>query len=107
MASSCVLDARGPELNMAYTVRQLIETLRGFPEDMLVVTTSEYGDHWNTELAHGVGDIGIETIQFSDYHQEFALPEEIDDDEKKVKVLVLKRAESYELKDELEWEDED
>ncbi len=94
-------------LNMAYTVRQLIETLRGFPEDMLVVTTSDYGDHWNTELAHGVGDIGIETIQFSDYHQEFALPEELERDEKKVDVLVLKRAESDELKDELEWEDGD
>ena len=92
---------------MAYTVRQLIETLRGFPEDMLVVTTSDYGDHWNTELAHGVGDIGIETIQFSDYHQEFALPEEVERHEKKVDVLVLKRAESDELKDELEWEDED
>ena len=73
----------------------------------MVVTTSEYGDHWNTELAHGVGDIGIETIQFSDYHEEFKIPMEIDADEKKVKVLVLKMAGSDELKDELEWEDED
>ena len=92
---------------MAYTVRQLIETLRGFPEDMLVVTTSTAGDFWETELAHGVGDIGIETIQFSDYHREFKLPDEVDDEEKKVKVLVLKVAGSDELKDELEWEDED
>ena len=86
---------------MAYTVRQLIETLQGFPEDMLVVTTSEYGDHWNTELAHGVGDIGIETIQFSDYHEEWKLPEEVDEDEKQVRVLVLKMAESDELTDEI------
>lgn len=86
---------------MAYTVRQLIETLQGFPEDMLVVTTSEYGDHWDTELAHGVGDIGIETIQFSSYHEEWKLPKEVDEDEKQVRVLVLKMAESDELTDEI------
>ena len=87
---------------MAYTVKQLIEVLQGFPDDMMVVSTSRYGDYADTELAHGVGCITKKKIQFSGYHEEWNLPEEFEDDEVKATVVVLKMAESDELMDELE-----
>ena len=50
-------------------VKQLIELLSTFEDDMEVKIAYNYGDHWRTTVAPDVCNVEITEVEYSDYHQ--------------------------------------
>ena len=50
-------------------VKQLIELLSSFEDDMEVKVAYNYGDHWHTTVAPDVCNVEITAVEYSDYHQ--------------------------------------
>ncbi len=64
---------------MAYTVKELIELLKGFDDNLPVHFGYNYGDHWRTQVAPGVDNAEEVYVEHSEYHQ---MPKVIDEDDK-------------------------
>jgi len=64
---------------MAYTVKELIELLQGFDDNLPVHFGYNYGDRPNTLVAPGVDNAEEVYVKDSAYHQ---MPRVIDEDEK-------------------------
>jgi len=63
-------------------VKELIEMLSCYEDDMEVKVAYNYGDHWRTKVAPDVYNIEISQIQFSDYHRmDTVIDEELNDEE--------------------------
>jgi len=84
---------------MAWTVGQLRKVLEDYHDDTVIVSTSHYGDHWNSELAHGFIDISRRTIVYSGYHNDYKFSDDTDDYESYAEVYVLEMASACELGD--------
>lgn len=71
------------------TVKELIELLKQYPEDMKIGKEVPSGDHWGTRLAFSVDprEIGIEPIAWSNYHLQFKLPENPSGEPEEILVL--------------------
>ncbi len=57
------------------TVAKLLQHLKQFPDDMPVVFSYNYGDHWRTEVAEAVRAIDEQGVEWSDYHSMFKISE--------------------------------
>lgn len=51
------------------TVQQLKEELNNLPDDMEVKFSYDYGDHWHTNVAERINNVGIDFVTYSDYHR--------------------------------------
>ncbi len=75
------------------TVRELINELEFYPDDMEVEFAYSYGDYWGTTVCKEIKDIDKGFVEYSDYHSMDKLVEEDDEDEeeheKKREVLIL------------------
>ena len=75
------------------TVRELINELEFYPDDMEVEFAYNYGDYWNTTVCKKIKDIDKGFVEYSGYHRMDKLVEEDDEDEeeseKKREVLIL------------------
>lgn len=60
-------------------VRDLIELLKEYPEDLEVHMAYGYGDHWRTTVAPKVSQVFEGAVSFSEYHRMDKLIE-IDED---------------------------
>ena len=87
---------------MAWTVGELRRALEQYEDDMVIVSTSHYGDHWNSELAHGVIDISRRTIVYSGYHNDYKFSDDTGHYESYGDVYVLEMASASELGDTME-----
>lgn len=70
---------------VSLTVGELIEQLQNFDEDLPVVFSYTYGDHWSTIVLGEIGQVEEEVADWSDYHEQFCLR----DNEGETPVLVL------------------
>jgi hypothetical protein len=75
-------------------VKELIEMLGDMPEDMEVMFTYDYGDHWGNVVAVGFDSIEMKDVAWSDYHRmyqprENAPHEEMDDTRHPNKEVVI------------------
>ena len=84
---------------MAWTVGELRRAVEQYEDDMVIVSTSHYGDHWNSELAHGVIDISRRTIVYSGYHSDYKFSDNTGDYQSYGDVYVLEMAYASELED--------
>lgn len=50
-------------------VRDLIELLEGFDQDLEVHFQYNYGDHWRTQVAPSVDNVDMGVVRYSDYHR--------------------------------------
>lgn len=76
------------------TVRELINELEFYPDDMEVEFAYNYGDYWGNTVCKEIKDIDKGFVEYSDYHRMDKLVEEYDEDdeeehEKKREVLIL------------------
>ena len=75
------------------TVRELINELEFYPDDMEVEFAYNYGDYWGTIVCKEIKDVDKSFVEYSDYHRMDKLVEEDDEDEeeseKKREVLIL------------------
>ena len=61
------------------TVDELIAELQCLPKDAEVHFAYNYGDHWRTQVAPKVRDIGVGYVQYSDYHRMDKVTDDEDD----------------------------
>lgn len=64
------------------TVRELIETLNEYDDDMIVRFAFDYGDRSHTHIAREVTNVNIEQVRHNSYVNEIALADLRYDDEK-------------------------
>jgi len=50
-------------------VKDLIDMLARFDLEADVHIAYNYGDHWRTQVAPAVTEVGGEVVEYSDYHQ--------------------------------------
>ena len=62
-------------------VKELIEQLRSYPEDMEVKFAYNYGDYWKTEVAADVSNVSNSDVTYSEYHRMDRVVDEYRDDE--------------------------
>jgi hypothetical protein len=62
-------------------VKELIEQLKSFPDDMEVMFAYNYGDYWKTEVAASIGGVNAGQVTYSAYHQMDKLVDEDQRDE--------------------------
>lgn len=70
-------------------VREMIAKLEQEDPEAEVHYAYDYGDHWNTEVAPGVGYVGPGEVVYSDYHRMDKLVEEDGDGDGKVRSVVI------------------
>ena len=79
-------------------VKELIEQLRTYPNDMEVMFAYNYGDYWKTEVAAPVSGVTNNEVTYSEYHRmdkvvdydaERELDEEEGEDDKNRTVCLL------------------
>lgn len=76
------------------TVKELIEELQYFSDDMEVEFAYNYHDYWNTTVCKKIQTIDEGEVEYSSYHRMDKLVDNDDDDEEesaeeKRKVLIL------------------
>ena len=75
------------------TVRELINELEFYPDDMEVEFAYNYGDYWGTTVCKEIKDIDKGFVEYSSYHRMDKLIDIDDEDEeehdKKREVLIL------------------
>lgn len=54
---------------MALTVRELINELEQYGDDMKVQFAYNYGDHWRTTVAAEVNSVDTGHVKHSEYHR--------------------------------------
>lgn len=64
-------------------VKELIEQLRTYPDDMEVMFAYNYGDYWKTEVAASISTVDTSKVTYSAYHQmdKVVTDDEHDDEE--------------------------
>ena len=50
-------------------VKELIEILGRYDQDVEVHFSYNYGDHWRTEVAPAICQVSDGVVEYSDYHQ--------------------------------------
>jgi Fe-S-cluster formation regulator IscX/YfhJ len=74
-------------------VKELIDHLSNFDEDLPVYFAYDYGDYWGSVVANNVSEVDNETLIFSPYHNRMKRMDENEDpdesDEKTVDAVVL------------------
>lgn len=63
------------------TVRELIDELKFFPDDMEVEFAYNYGDYWGTTVCKEIKDVDKGWVEYSGYHRMDKLVEEDEDDD--------------------------
>lgn len=67
------------------TVEELRDQLNLLIEDgdgdKKIMFSYNYGDHWHTQVAQGVGSVDASYVKFSDYHRMYKVDEECDNEE--------------------------
>lgn len=69
-------------------VKELIEQLRTYPDDMEVKFAYNYGDYWKTDVAGDVDSVEVGSVEYSEYHRmdkvvdEYDAERELDDEER-------------------------
>jgi len=76
-------------ISYGMTVQQLIEQLKNCNQDAVVAFQYPSGDYWHTQLAGVVRSIGVQTVQWSDYHDELKLQEDEEDENSREVVLIF------------------
>ena len=75
------------------TVRELIDELEFFPDDMEVEFAYNYGDYWGTTVCKKIKDVDKGWVEYSGYHRMDKLIDIDDEDEEetddKREVLIL------------------
>lgn len=76
------------------TVRELINELEFYDDNMEVEFAYNYGDYWNTTVCKTIKDIDTGYVEYSSYHRMDKLVDEDDDEEEtdtadKKEVLIL------------------
>ena len=73
------------------TVKELIEELQMYDEDMEVKFAYNYGDHWRTQVAARIDDVDELTVGYSEYHNMDKVLDEDDnpDNENDVRTAVV------------------
>jgi hypothetical protein len=71
------------------TVKELIEELQSFDENMEVKFSYNSGDYWKTTLAEDVCQIDTHYVKYSEYHRTNKLISEYDDIDDDVQAVVL------------------
>ena len=74
------------------TVRELIDELELFPDDMEVEVAYNYGDYWRTTVCKEIKDIDEGWVEYSGYHRMDKLidvDDEDDEPDEKREVLIL------------------
>ena len=66
-------------VDQALTVGQLIELLQNEDQDLPVVFSYNYGDHWNTQVLAQVEELEEGTAEWSAYHDMFKLADDNND----------------------------
>ena len=68
-------------------VKELIEHLRTYPDDMEVKFQYNFGDYWKTEVAADIDSVNNGEVTYSEYHRmdkvvEYDADSELDDEER-------------------------
>ena len=77
------------------TVKELIDELKFFPDDMEVEFAYNYGDYWRTTVCKEIKDVDKGWVEYSGYHRMDKLVEEDEDNDEtetnntKKEVLIL------------------
>ena len=86
------------------TIGELKKLLEKFNDDAIITFSSYYNDHIGTYLVHGISsDIQKHKITYSDYHLDWMVDENPDDEYAEVYVLNNLDGESF--ADDLRWLD--
>ncbi len=67
-------------------VRDLIELLEGYDQDLEVHFQYNYGDHWRTQVAPSVDSVDMGVVKYSEYHRMPKVVEVDYDDEDEAEV---------------------
>jgi hypothetical protein len=67
--------------NETMTVKRLIGLLSQLPDEAEVRIRQPSHDYWRTMLAGEVRSVQVESLQWSDYHSTFILPQSSADDD--------------------------
>lgn len=73
------------------TVGELIEELSQHDEDMPVVFSYDYGDHWRTRVTADIRGVETASIEYSDYHSMHKEADE--DDEAAIPAVIINYSE--------------
>ena len=63
------------------TVRELIDELKFFPDDMEVEFAYNYGDYWRTTVCKEIKDVDNGWVEYSGYHRMDKLVDVDDEDD--------------------------
>lgn len=70
-------------------VKDLINQLKNYSEDLEVKFCYDYGDYWHTEVAKNITDVSDGHSVYSDYHRTDKVAKNGEDDESKAEYCVL------------------
>ena len=71
------------------TVKELIESLQYFDENMEVKFAYNFGDYWGTEVASNITEIDEGQVRYSDYHRMDKVVDDENDEEYYAKTVVI------------------
>ena len=71
------------------TVKELIDLLQDFDENMEVKFAYNFGDYWGTEVASNVTEIDEGQVRYSDYHRMDKVVDDENDEEYYTKTVVI------------------
>ena len=76
-------------LENATTVGELKAVLDEYEDDMPVMKSYNYGDHWSTTVAENLDEVQDNFVKYSSYHRMGKVSEEGFKEEDSIKVLIL------------------
>jgi len=76
------------ERTTTMTVAELIEQLQNFDDETPVVFAYQYGDYRKTTVCAGIDSVGLEDIEWSDYHRMYREQSEDTDNETEEAVVI-------------------
>jgi hypothetical protein len=72
------------------TVKELMNTLEDFDENMEVKFAYNFGDYWGTEVASNITEIDEGQVRYSDYHRMDKVTDYDDEDDNIKTVVIIK-----------------
>ena len=71
------------------TVKELIEALQDFDENMEVKITYNYGDYWRTTVADKINNVDEGQVKYSSYHRTDKVSDNGDEEDETKTVVLL------------------
>ena len=70
-------------------VSELIERLENLDPEMEVMFEHPSHDHWRTVLASEVSQVSENMVKYAEYHRQYVLADDYDEDEPRIKVVLI------------------